>query len=99
MGHLQEVRPEFGFRENHQLRLQNSQIWSNRTRKVHGEIENVRFAKALARERLSSIGRSRHQHPVLREASLHLLHQSTNGKHLAEGNRMNPDDAIWAGAL
>src|ERR1700687_2811535 len=35
---------------------------------------------------------------MLREASLHLLHQGAYGEYFAEGNGMNPDDTIWARA-
>src|ERR1700686_4073102 len=35
---------------------------------------------------------------MLREASLHLLHQAAYGKYFAERDGMNPDDAIWVRA-
>ena len=61
----QKVWPEFGFREHQQLRLQLSQIGPDCERKVHGEVEDVRFAKALAGECLSGVGGGRHQHAML----------------------------------
>jgi hypothetical protein len=87
----QKIWPEFSFCQHHQLWPQGSQIWADRKPEVHREVEHVLFAKALARELLSGIGRSGDQDPVLGERPPHLLDQPAHSQHFANRHRMHPD--------
>ena len=62
--------------------------------KVQRKVEDVFFAKALARESLASVGSGRQQHAMLGKAAPHLLDESADGKDFAEGNGVHPDDGL-----
>ena len=89
----QKVRPEFGLRQHDQLRPQSLQVRPDRERKVHRKVEDVLFAKALARKLLSSVGGGRYQHAVARKAAPHLVDQSADREYLADRNGMHPNHA------
>src|SRR5438874_1778116 len=91
----QEIRPEFSFRQNHQARLQGSQIGPDGKTKIEREVENVFFAVALARQLLSSGsggGDEQRQLPML---AAQLFCQLGNGQHFAHGDGVNPNASAF----
>jgi hypothetical protein len=65
MGKSQEVWPKLGFRDNHQPRLQQAQIWPNRKSEVEREVENIVRAEASSRQLLTGVSRSRNDNSML----------------------------------
>ena len=86
-----EIRPELSLRNHHQLRPQRPQVRTDRKGEIHREVKHIRLAKALAGQRLPSVGGRGNENPMPRKTPPQFLHQTRNRQHFANRNRVHPD--------
>src|SRR5215469_13704996 len=88
----EKVRPEFSFGQYDQFGFQSLQKRTDSGSEVHGEVEDVFFAKTLTSLILAGVGGGRDEDPVLRKSATQLRDQADDGQDFSEGNGVNPDN-------
>src|SRR6185369_9578440 len=103
MNKTDEVRPELGLCQDHDLGFQDAQIRPNRECKVQGKVEDIFSAEPFGRNFLARLRRRRNYNPSIWHPRAQSCNQLTDSQRLPHRYSVNPDhrpdvltdDPIW----
>jgi hypothetical protein len=86
MGHAQEVRPEFGFRDNDELGLKGCKVRLQAELKIEWKVEGILLSEPVPGELLASIRGGGNYDSMLWIFEPKLSNKFADGQDFADGN-------------